>query len=461
MSPTARPSAPRRLPLLRKSLPALLPALLAACGGGGDNGYTVPPAVSCEVADQKTWLRDFFGQWYFWYRLAPSPDPAPYAGVDDYFNALLYTGTSPSFPSDRWSYYESTESFNRFFGDGQTLGYGLAVAGLEVRGLPDEPLFVRYVEPLSSAAAQGVRRGDRVLALNGRPVSELIAADDFSLLVPELPGQQLTVDLSTAQGARQVVLTGSVFALAPVPVRTVFTTPLGRKVGYVMLNNMINQAEAPLEAAFQALRAEGAQELVIDLRYNGGGLISVAATMASHVAGAPVAGQAFSTLLYNDQRAGINNQTYVFRNLGRAINASRVYVLAGPRTCSASEQLINGLRPFVDVVVIGDTSCGKPVGFLPQSSCGKTFSTVNFEAVNARNEGRYWDGLEASCRVAESYQQPLGSPDESLLKVAAEHVDSGSCPASLAAVGLKRPLRLLAPRDRRPEPGERQGMIVR
>lgn len=444
---------------LRRPVLALLPALLVACGGGGGN--TVPEPFSCDVADQKTWLRDFFGQWYFWYKLAPSPDPAPYAALDDYFNALLYSGTDPAFPSDRWSNYESTESFDRFYGDGQSLGYGMAVAGVEVRGLPDEPLYVRQVEPMSSAAAQGVKRGDRVMALNGRAAAELIAADDFSLLVPARAGEQLTVDLQTAGGARQVVLTGGVFALTPVPVRTVFTTPLGRKVGYLMLNNMISQAEGPLEAAFQQFRAEGAQELVIDLRYNGGGLVSVATTAASYVAGASVAGQTFSNLLYNDKRAESNNQAFLFRNLGPAIHASRVYVLAGPRTCSASEQLINGLRPYVEVIVVGDTSCGKPVGFLPQPSCGNTYSTVNFEAVNANFEGRYWDGLQASCRVAESYQQALGSPTEPLLQVAAEHVDRGSCPAALAASGRKQPLRLLAPRERRAEAGERQGMIPR
>ena len=94
---------------------------------------------TCDVADQKSWLRSYMGEWYFWYRLSPSPDPAPYATLDDYFDALLYKGGTAPFPSDRFSYFETTESFNRFFGDGQTLGYGLSVAGLEVHRLAGQP----------------------------------------------------------------------------------------------------------------------------------------------------------------------------------------------------------------------------------------------------------------------------------------------------------------------------------
>jgi carboxyl-terminal processing protease len=103
--------------------------------------------------------------------------------VASYFEAMLYTGTPPDFPADRWSRSESTESFNRFFGDGATLGYGVSVAGLEVRASPAAAVRAlrrgRCRRPL-----QGVQRGDEVLAINGRSAADIIAADDFSLLSP-------------------------------------------------------------------------------------------------------------------------------------------------------------------------------------------------------------------------------------------------------------------------------------
>ena len=121
---------PRRHPLTV----LLLPMLLAACGG--DSGYDAPPAVAeCSVAGQKAWLGDYMNEWYFWYRISPRPSAAGYSTVESYFKALLYTGTSTTFPEDRWSRSQSTESFNRFYGDGATLGYGVAVNGVEVDGI--------------------------------------------------------------------------------------------------------------------------------------------------------------------------------------------------------------------------------------------------------------------------------------------------------------------------------------
>jgi hypothetical protein len=419
------------LRLTRCALAAAVAAGLAACGGGG-GGETVAPAASCSVADQKAWLASYMDDWYFWYRLSPrlAPDASP--TVDAYFKALLYTGTDSRFPADRWSGYQSTESYNRFFGDGQTLGYGVSVAGLEVTGQPDAPLYVRYVEARSPAAAAGVQRGDEVLSINGRSSAELIAANDFGALTSTTAGQTLTLSLRRNGSTRSVTVSSAIYALTPVPaVDAVFTTPGNRRLGYVLVKDMVSQATAPLEAAFARFRAQGVGTVVLDLRYNGGGLVSVGGTVASYVAGSTGAGRNYATLLYNDKRAGANNQSFAFTQPPSAITSTRVYVLTGERTCSASEQLINGLRGVgVEVVAIGDTTCGKPVGFVPASSCGNTYSVVNFESVNARNEGRYFDGLDASCPVAEDFTKPLGDRSEPLLNAALVHADTGACPRS-------------------------------
>jgi carboxyl-terminal processing protease len=445
---------------IRRLALALVPALLAACGGG-DDGRDGPPPFSCSVAAQQAWLGDYMDAWYFWYRLVPRPDPADHASLDAYFQAWLYTGTDARFPADRWSYRQTTESFNRFFGDGQSLGYGVAVAGIEVSGRPDLPLKVRYVEPASDAAARGVVRGDQVLAINGRSAAELIAADDFSLLSPERAGEQIVLRLRNGGAERTLTLTAGVFALTPVPARAVVSSPLGRRLGYVHVKEMVSQAEAPLEAAFAQFRAAGIDGLVLDLRYNGGGLVSTASRLASYVAGSRGAGFTFAELLYNDQRAAANNQTYRFESLASAAGVARVFVLAGPRTCSASEQVINGLRGIgIDVVAIGDTTCGKPVGFLPASDgCGTTYNVVNFESVNARFEGRYFDGFDATCAVAEDPARPLAAPDEPLLAAALQFADSGNCPAAGLSRLPSKPGR--ATPAHRLEPGEGRGMIAR
>ena len=471
-----------------------MPVLLAACGGGGDPPAT-PPPLSCSVtggggssppspplngsvAGVQDWLRGYMNDWYFWYALAPNPSPAGFGSVEAYFEALLYPGgdqipgasLGTVWPDDRnrYSGYQSTASFNRFFGDGQTLGYGVAVAGIEVTTptpQPSAPLYVRYVEPLSPATTAGVARGDQVISINGVAASSVISANDFSGLTPNAAGETLRLVLRNPPGAdRTVVLTAAVFGLTPVQNTQTLRTPGGRPIGYVTVKDMISQARSPLDAAFTSFRDQGVQDVVLDMRYNGGGLVSMGCTVASYAAGSRVNGATFAGLRYNDRKQA-NNQDFLFAtNAAQWGGLSRVYVLTGPRTCSASEQVINGLRGVgVNVVAIGDTTCGKPVGFLPQgNSFGTTYSVVNFEGVNALNQGRYFDGFAPTCAVAEDFSLPTGHFRDPLLVAAAHHADNGACPVGTA---LREQLqsRYSTPRARYSgaDGGERTGMSAR
>jgi hypothetical protein len=415
---------------------ALAAALFSGCGGDGPAAPLAPD--SCSVAGQQTWLRQYMDDWYFWYADSPRPSAAGYADVASYFDAILYTGNLAAFPKDRWSRSESMESFNRFFGDGATLGYGVSVAGLEITGLPHEPLYVRYVEALSPAAVQGVRRGDQVLSINGRSTADLVAADDFSSLTANARGDILTLQLRRAGLERTVVVTADVFTLTPVSGTSVITSPQGRRLGYVVVKDMISQALAPMDAAFARFRAEGVHDVVLDLRYNGGGLVSTGATLASYVAGAQGNNRAYAWLRYSDKHAA-SDQRFGFSSPAAAVGLPRVIVLAGRRTCSASEQVINGLRGAgVQVLAVGETTCGKPVGFVPTSACGQTYSVVNFESTNDRNEGRYFDGFDATCPVAEDFTAEQGGARDPLMVAAAGLADTGLCPSMARGFALGR-----------------------
>jgi hypothetical protein len=442
------------LPLLRRWAVVLMGALwLAGCGGGHSED-------DCSTPGQQSWLERYMDEWYFWYRLSPRPDPAAFASVEDYFQALLYDGSDPTFPADRWSHSEPTESFNRFYGDGATLGYGVAVNGLEAVAAPGLPLYVRYVEPRSPAALQGVRRGDEVISINERSAADVVAANDFSALTASAEGETLRLVLRRVGVDRQVTVAASVFTLTPVAGATVYTTQGGRRLGYVMVKDMISQVQPGLEAAFASFRAQGVNDVVLDLRYNGGGLVSVGGTVASYVAGQRGAGRVYASLLYNDKRAASNNQTYTFGSLSSALGLARVFVLTGQRTCSASEQVINGLRGVgVQVIAVGDTTCGKPVGSLPASQCGATYSVINFESVNALYEGRYFDGFDATCAVAEDWTIAQGDGSDPLVATAAYWADTGQC--APAAAAREQPKALRTPR----RPGwlsdERSGLLPR
>lgn len=436
---------PKPVTRFLRSLVCALPVLLAACGGGGgdDGGDGRCPSVaaSSAVADRQEWLRCYFNDTYLWYQLSPNPSPAGYASVDAYFEALLYDGGDPIpggggalWPADRYSGYQSTESFNRFYGDGQSLGYGVAVNGLEAIAQGQSRLFVRYIEPASPAGMAGLVRGDEILTMNGVPAATVILNDDFSALTPDQAGDQLALSLRRANGAVvNVTLSAAVFALTPVQTGQVVSSPgLGRSIGYVFVKDMISQVGNPLASVMSSFRNQGIQELVLDLRYNGGGLVSMGGTVASYAAGNRGSGQVYARLLYNDRQSG-SNQDFLFSNPGAWNGFAIVYVLAGERTCSASEQVINGLRGVgVTVVVIGDLTCGKPVGFLPDDDgYGTTYSIVNFEGVNALNQGRYFNGLTPTCAVAEDFSRPIGDLSDPLLVSAAHFIDNGACPVAL------------------------------
>jgi hypothetical protein len=305
-----------------------------------------------------------------------------------------------------------------------------------------------------------VRRGDEVISINERSAADVVAANDFSALTASAEGETLRLVLRRAGVDRQVTVAASVFTLTPVAGATVYTTQGGRRLGYVMVKDMISQVQPGLEAAFASFRAQGVNDVVLDLRYNGGGLVSVGGTVASYVAGQRGAGRVYASLLYNDQRAASNNQTYTFGSLSSALGLARVFVLTGQRTCSASEQVINGLRGVgVQVIAVGDTTCGKPVGSLPASQCGATYSVINFESVNALYEGRYFDGFDATCAVAEDWTIAQGDGSDPLVATAAYWADTGQC--APAAAAREQPKALRTPR----RPGwlsdERSGLLPR
>jgi hypothetical protein len=424
--------------------------LVAACGGGGgDQAGTAATVQDCSVTGQTAWLRNYMSDWYFWSGSSPNPDPAGYS-VAGYFEALRYLGDG-TVPADRWSYFESAASHELFFTEGRTLGYGVFYNGLEGA----LPLKIRYVEPRSPAAAAGLVRGDVILEVNGRSAADVVSAGDYSAFGAAAEGEVLTLQVSHDGATRSVTLVSAVYDLTPVSGTRVLELASGTKVGYLLLKDFITQAEASLADALAQFRAAGATELILDLRYNGGGRVSTAQLLASLVSGASSAGQVFTELRFNAGHAASNFSYPLASAPGPAFG--RVVVLTGPRTCSASELVVNGLRPYAEVVTIGATTCGKPFGFSSRSYCSYSYSAVNFEAVNARGEGRYYGGLPPTCAVADDFSGSLGDTGEPLTAAALGYLSTGACPASAQRV---QPLSAMPPRARPAirEPGERSGM---
>jgi hypothetical protein len=246
----------------------------------------------------------------------------------------------------------------------------------------------------------------------------------------------------------------------PVNRQAVLTTPSG-KVGYMLFNTFSPfSSEKAVVDAMAAFKAEGVSDVVLDLRYNGGGLLAVASQLSYMVAGnARTAGRHFERLRFN-AAAGTSNPVsgganaptpFYSTGLGfsvtqgtaiQSLDLPRVYILSTSSTCSASESVINGLRGIdVEVVLIGATTCGKPYGFYPADNCGETYFSIQFQGVNDKSFGDYADGFAAQnspaqfpvkipgCAVADDFTRELGDPAEAMLAAALGHRANGTCPA--------------------------------
>jgi C-terminal processing protease CtpA/Prc len=403
----------------------LCSSLLASCGGGGDGGSS--SGVDCSLAAQQTWLHGYMHDQYYFNTLIQDPAvTSTFDSIDRYFGALLVS-------VDHWSYVQDSVSYTRFFGAGQTFGYGLAVAGQSTDPLP---LRVRDVAPGSAADWAGLRRGMVVDSINGTDGATLKSTNQLSAsLSATTAGEHITVQIRDSLNSpvsRQISLNATIYDLAPVGTPQIVTSVGGRKVAYLLYRTFIDSGMSALQSSLTQFANAGVQDLVLDLRYNGGGLVRIARDLASAIGGDRVYGQTFTTLKYNATHQA-SNARFAFTPGLSKLNLPRVYVLTGVRTCSASELVINGLKPFVQVIQIGATTCGKPYGFNPVEHCGNTFSALNFESVNALGAGGYTSGISPTCAASDDVEHALGDPAEALTAAALQHIDTGSCPATANA----------------------------
>ena len=214
-------------------------------------------------------------------------------------------------------------------------------------------------------------------------------------------------------------------------------------VGYLVLNSFsVNSAEQQLIAAVNQLKTANIKELVLDLRYNGGGFLDISNQLSWMIGGSDLAGKVYEKTICNDKNPfSLCNTADAFKQTSLGFSApngqtlpqlglKRVFVLTSASTCSASESLINGLAPFLQVVRIGSTTCGKPYGFLYLSNCGTSYAAMQLKGANSVGFGDYADGFAPTCTVADDLSKQRGDASERMLSAALGYVQTGACPAA-------------------------------
>ncbi len=408
-------------------------SLLVACGGGGGGaGSAVAPdqmtgsgfpnsPLSCSVDGQRAWLRDYMNEEYFWYDKQGVPNAAA-ATMDEYLDSLLNK------PIDRYSFADTVVASNQFFVEGTRTGYGYSVGWANTA---QTVLKVRIIEPLSPLGLGNLlRRGDTIVSIDGFTPTQIINGQPGAA---GAEGVARTFVVANDAGVQRTFTVSSVtFKLSPVITSQVFTAANGDKVGYLLYEEFITTGETALGVAFNSFRAAGVKHVILDFRYNGGGSTTQARNIASMVGGSGVAGQVFAQYRFSAKKSANNfNQSFRLTSLPATAleGIDKVMVITSGSTASASELVINALRPFKNVKTVGSTSFGKPFAFLPQSACGIEYNAVNLEVANAVGFAAYSDGFVPECAVADDFSRQLGDPAEGRTAAALTYIATGSCPA--------------------------------
>ena len=445
----------------------------------GTDPITGRPYIDVQgtLLDENNFLRSYSNDTYLWYDEIADQDPGLFNDPVSYFNELkTFAEIVPGVPKDPSGFHFSLsdEDYFQQFQAGVSVDYGIDFAFVDLA--PPRVIYVGLTEPNSPATAANITRGARIVAIDGVDLvtsSAAMANTVFGAFFPESEGEShvFTIQDIGSPTTRDVTLTAEIVSRDYVQNVQVIESN-NRRVGYMTFTGHRANAETDLiDAVNQFNQGAGIDDLVLDLRYNGGGLLEMAAQLAYMIAGpTATAGQTFELVRFNDKHPVIDPviggtiEPVPFVDVTRdwaggavpagqplpTLNLNRVFILATDDTCSASEAIINGLRGIdFEVILIGSTTCGKPYGFYPTPNCGNVYFTIQFEGVNAKGFGDYALGFVPSsvddgmadvrgCPVDDDFTALLGDPTEDMLEAALEFGNSGACinPATTASPGV-------------------------
>jgi carboxyl-terminal processing protease len=357
---------------------------------------------------------EFMKDWYFWNDNIPNVNPSSYEDIYEVLEAIRFR------PLDRWSFITNWQEFLAYFQDSRFIGYGFG-SSWDSNGR----LRISFIHDAGDLYKNGVRRGWIVQTINGTNITQ--GVNVTQLLGPNEEGVSNTFifrkpDNSTIEMtvAKKEIVTNTVLHHEIIEAENI-------KIGYMVLQSFREPTENELKNVFADFYAEGIDELILDMRYNGGGLTRIATQLASLIGGPALAGQPFAKTVYNANKEDQYNRTDNFQNLQNSLGLNRLVTIATRGTASASEMIINGLRPYMDVYVVGNTTYGKPMGSnVFNYDDTWALAPITFKVRNASDEGDYFDGLPVDIPAPDDLTRDFGDPEESSLQTAIAFILTGS-----------------------------------
>jgi len=424
---------------MRKLVGVLLILSLAACGGSGD-GLVGPQTgtAACSNDGQKQFVLDNLYAWYLWNDLLPANiNIADYATPENLVVEVTTTfgpQDANGNPVDRFSSVGSAQADAEFFGEGKFEGFGFSYRIVDAA--TDD---VRLSRVFSGSPAEngGLARGQQFVSLDGRSIADIQANEGIGAA---FSNDTVVFEMQRPDNSVFTVsITKDIVTIDPVPQRRIIDAGNGVMVGYMELAQFISTADPVFNDVFTEFIAAGVNDVIIDLRYNGGGLVSTANLLGDYLGAFANDGRVFSETRFNADRAAANNSTEFFQLQGNSISLGRLVVIATGGTASASELVTNSLEAYFDVTIVGDNTFGKPVGQIGLTFCDKILRPTSFKTVNAAGEGDYFDGLPVDCPAADDLDFAVGGDSDPNMVAAMTYLNTGACPVAAAPGGQFKP----------------------
>jgi len=399
----------------------LLIALLALNSCSEDDPAS--PSLDTEIPAAVDFVYQGMTQFYFWYKEIPGTiKPENYAEPIQMMEDMLFK------PTDRWSYLVKDDGAlaNQILEGTQS-----GIIGISISYDANDNLRIVYALPGSPADQAGIKRSDIIQKLNG-----VTPDPNQQLSFGETPELEI---LSTDGTVRTVTLTRANLTENPVLHKEVKEVE-GMKVGYLVFNTFNGLAVDELDKAFSEFNAASVNELIIDLRYNGGGLVNAAQHFASLMVPEANYGDVFIAEEFNDKNTQFND-TRVFEAKAQNIKGiGRIVFLVTGRTASASELIVNGLKPYIDVTLIGQQTSGKYVGASLFTFEEYTFIPITFQSANA-DGNVFIGGFAPDIAANDDITHNFGDPNEEMFGIALDYL-LGNIGGARRSAAIK-PLKIL------------------
>ncbi len=346
------------------------------------------------------YVYEIFKEWYLWYDEMPEVDPNSFQTTDALIDSL-------SNPLDRWSYSIAATTLNNLFNKGTYEGLG---AGFILDY--DRKIRISHVYNQSPFGLAGVKRGWEVVSVNGftqenlDSVNNALSSDsEIDFIFNDTDNNSLTISIKKTEVKINSILYSDIIETGKT------------KIGYLVLEQFYQTTIDELKTVIENFKNENITELIVDLRYNGGGLNSVAYNFFSMIGGNTVVTKNIGTIVNNDKHSD-KNTTIISSYGGPVLNVPRIFFITTENTASASEMVINCLKPYIECIQVGSNTHGKPVGMYIFTNQDLDLSVlpISFKYINSLGYGDYFNGLPADIVVNDDLTHEWGDPEEGMLK---------------------------------------------